>query len=196
MSKRARRGVMWVVAVGAVLAAGCMPPTRVEFIEKLSLANRKIARSTRGFRSALEPLTSGQAANSGQVHSAYDEMQKTLKEVKGDMAGQMLPPSSNSAKDFLTAYKEYLDAEQAILDGPMKQIVDNIDDGSLSIDDHRVFIWGNDVKQHSDGALAAVAGQDRAAFSKLTAAQQAYTSEHNYQPYGLADYIANEKAGK
>ncbi len=190
-----------MLAAGAALAAGCMPPSRVEFIEKLSMENRKIARSTRDFRKAIVPLTSNQLPDRTQVHSAYDAMQKTLTEVKGDMAGQLLPPSSSSAKDFLQAYKDYLGAEQAILDGPMKAIVDKIDeptaaDGTPTIDDRRNFVWGSDANQHRDGMVAVVGGQEYAAFSKLTQAQTAYTGEHNYQPYGLADYVANEKAGK
>lgn len=178
------------------MAAGCMPPTRVEFIEKLSMENRKIARSTRDFRSAIVPLTTNQLPDRTRVHSAFDAMQNTLNDVKGDMAVQMLPPSSNSASDLLEAYRNYLNAEQAILDGPMKAIVDNIDDGSQSIDDHRNYVWGSDANQHRDGMVAAVGAQEYAAFGKLSQAQTAYTGEHNYQPMGLSDYIASEKAGK
>ncbi len=185
MSQRVKRGVVLVLAAGAALAAGCMPPTRVEFIEKLSMENRKIARSTRAFRTAITPLASNQSADANQVRTAYDAMQKTLKDVKDDMAGQMLPPSSSSAADFLTAYKTYLDAEQAILDGPMKQIVDEVATAGAPADQ-----W-NVVKAHLDEVTA----QENAAFAKLTAAQKTYADEHNYNPMALNDYIANEKAG-
>ena len=190
MSQRVKRWAVVVLAAGAALAAGCMPPTRVEFIEKLAKENRKIARSTRDFRKALLPLAGAQSQhpNPSEVHSAYDAMQKTLKEVKGDMAHQMLPPSSSSAKDFLQAYKDYLDAEQAILDGPMKAMVDEVDAQTETDDQRRDFIWG--------AKMAEVQAQETAAFAKLTGAQSAYTNEHNYQTYGLEDYVNNEKSGK
>ena len=80
--------------------------------------NRKIARSAYEFGQAIKPLKDGQSANASAVRTAYDAVVKTVKDVKSDMDGQMLPPSSNSAKDFLASYKEYLTAEQDILDSP------------------------------------------------------------------------------
>ncbi len=186
MSQRVKRAVVLVLAAGAALAAGCMPPTRVEFIEKLSMENRKIARSTRAFRTAITPLASNQSVDANQVRTAYEGMQTTLKDVKGDTAGQMLPPSSSSAKDLLQAYKDYLDAEQAILDGPMKAIVDEVATADAPADQ-----W-NVVKARLDEVTA----QDNQAFYKLTAAQKTYADEHNYNPMGLSDYVANEKAGR
>ncbi len=123
-------------------------------------------------------------------------MQNTLNEVKGDMAVQMLPPSSNSASDLLEAYRNYLVAEQAILDGPMKAIVDNIDDGrpvNRRPPELRLGQRRQPAPRWKGGRSRA---QEYAAFGKLTQAQTAYTGEHNYQPMGLSDYIASEKAGK
>jgi hypothetical protein len=167
-------------------AAGCgLPPSRIEFVEKLAQDNRKIARSTRAFRDAVLPLKDGKPANAGQVRTAYDAMKTAVTEVQNDAAGQMLPPSSNSAKAFLQAYKDYLAEEQRILDGPMKQIVDAVGRPSAAGD-----IWGQ------NGLLAVVVQQDSAAFSKVSQAQQEYANEHNYQTMPLRDYIENEKSGK
>jgi hypothetical protein len=188
-----QRNKRWLmgIAVAAALAAGCMPPTRVEFIEKLAMENRKIARSTRAFKTALEPLATGQNADSGAVHSAYDDMVKTVKEVKRDMAGQMLPPSSPHAKDFLDAYKDYLDAEQAILDGPMQQIVAKVDDNSVE----PAVKWDT-IKSLMAQVKAQEDDRDNGAFPRLMTAQATYAHDHNYQPFGLADYVTNQKNGK
>jgi hypothetical protein len=193
VSQRGKRIVLLALAAAAAFAAGCgLPPTRVEFIEKIAAENRKIARSTRAFRSAILPLKNGQAANAAEVRKAYDDMVKTVKEVKSDMALQLLPPSSSSAKDFLDAYKAYLDGQEDILQNLMLPIVTEVEtptdaDGHPTNEERWAVI---------SGLLAQVSGKENETFSKLSQAQGAYASEHNYQPYPLEQYIEQVKSGK
>ena len=193
MSQRGRSIVLLALAAAASFAAGCgLPPTRVEFIEKIAAENRKIARSTRAFRSAILPLKNGQAANAAEVRKAYDDMAKTVKEVKSDTAFQLLPPSSSSAKDFLDAYKAYLDGQDDILQNLMLPIVQEVEkptdgNGQPTNEERWAFI---------SGQLAQVSAKENETFSKLTQAQSAYASEHNYQTYPLDQYIEQVKSGK
>jgi hypothetical protein len=189
--QRGKRWAALAAVAAAMCTAGCMPPNRTEFIEKLAAENRTIARSSRPFLTAIKPLFAGQSADASGAHSAYDDMVKAVKTVKGDMAVQMLPPASSAeshkaAKDLLDAYKDYLDAEQKILDGPMKQILDKVDDNS-SIGEK-----GDVIK----GLMDEVKSQDDAAFKDLTQAQQNYCSVHNYQANTLEQYKASLTGGK
>ena len=92
------------------------------------------------------------------------------------MAGQMLPPSSPHAKDFLDAYKDYLDAEQAILDGPMQQIVAKVDDNSVE----PAVKWDT-IKSLMAQVKAQEDDRDNGAFPRLMTAQTTYAHDHNYQ---------------
>jgi hypothetical protein len=193
VSQRAKRAIfLTLAAAAALLGGGCLPPTRVEFIEKMASENRKIARTAYDFRQSFNALSSGSSVNPSDVRTAYNAMAAAVKEVKADMQYQMLPPSSNSAKDFLTAYKEYLDAQQDMVDNEMLQIVQEVElptdaDGNPTPADRWAII--NDK-------LNSVQQKDRDALSKVTSAQQTYCGEHNYQSFGLEAYIANEKSGK
>ncbi len=193
MSQQGKRRALWVVVAAAALAAGCMPPTRTEFIERLAAENRKVARSARQFRSSFMNLAAGQAVDPGAVHTAYDGMVKTVQEVQADMKHQMLPPASEHAKDFLDAYRAYLDSDQAILDGPLKQITAIIDDNSTAPADK----W-DAVKAQMQQVVAMEGGEnDRSTpLGKLMYEEQQYTSDHNYQAIKLADYITAAKNGK
>jgi hypothetical protein len=191
VSQRGKRVVL--LALAAAFAAGCgMPPTRVEFVEKIASENRKIARSTRAFRAAILPLRNGQAANPAEVRKAYDDMVRTVKGVKSDMDFQLLPPSSSSAKGLLDAYKAYLDGQDEILQTLMLPIVQEVEmptdaDGQPTND----VRWGV-----ISGLLAQVSAKENEKFSALTQAQSAYASEHNYQTYPLDQYIEQQKTGK
>jgi len=184
-----KRWVLLAVTAAALAAAGCMPPNRTEFIEKLGFENRRIARSTRSFRSAIAPLSTGGAADAAGAHSAYNDMVKLVQDVKGEMAVQQLPPasseeSSTAAKNLLQAYSDYLDKEQSILDGPMKQILAQVDDNTISNADkaNTVRHLMNDVRD-----------QDDVAYRALNLAQQAYCNAHNYQFQTLDQYAAANK---
>lgn len=188
-----RRLLLLTLLAVTGFAAGCgFPPSRVEFIEKMAKENRKIARSTVAFRNAVKPVTTGQPADAVKVRSAYNDMEKTLKEVQSDMSGQLLPPSSNSAKDFMKAYNAYLDGQQDILDNYLLKIVQEIEakpdaDGHPTPAEQQAYV--NDV-------LGRVTAKESETWGPLKAAEKTYADEHNYQVMDLAGYIANQKAGK
>lgn len=188
-SPNRRRAALALLAVAAA-AAGCgLPPTRVEFIETLSKENREIARSTRNFRSAVLPLKDGKPANAAQVRSGYDEMVKAVKQAKADMALQLLPPSSNSAKDLLAAYKTYLDGEDNILQTCMLPIVQEVEQPTVA---NPADEWTTVVKP----LLDQVSAKENQAYGPLVQAQNTYCSEHNMQAQGMDAYIQQLKSGK
>jgi hypothetical protein len=187
MTTRYQSVVLLLAAATAFGAVGCaFPPNRVGFIEKLARENRKIAQSTRSFHTAIAPLKKGQPADAAQVRSAYQEMEKTVKEVQAEMDLQPLPASSSSAKPFLTAYKEYLNSEQKILTDDLQPIVKKIEE-----------MGGNPAASpFVDGQLAKVTADENAAYRPLEEAQKNYASEHNYTVQSLQTYIDLQKAGK
>jgi hypothetical protein len=193
VSQRGKRSVLLALAAASAFAAGgCLPPTRVEFIEHLAADNRKIARAAQAFGQTLEPMKSGQPANASQVRSAYNDLDKVIKDVRAEMDRQMLPPSSNSAKDFLAAYKTYLDAQETAMQGPVLKIVQEVElptdeNGNPTVNDRYEVI---------KGLRGQIASQDQTDFAKVNGSQNAYAGEHNYQVYGLDAYIANQKSGK
>jgi hypothetical protein len=183
------KGVVWMVAAATAFGAvGCsIPPSRIGFIEKIGQENRKIARSTRAFHSALAPLKTGQPADAGQVRSAYQEMENTVKEVQAEMDVQALPTSSSSAKSFLSAYKDYLNAEQKILTDDLQPIVNKVAEPGGSPAEKGAF---------ANGMLAKVTADENAAFAPLKKAQDDYASEHNYTVQSIETYFENQKNGK
>lgn len=186
-----RRGkrVIWTCLALVALAAGCgLPPTRIEFIEMLAKENRDIARSTRAFRSALQPLQNGQAANASQVRSAYKEMESAVQKAKADMDGQLLPPSSNSAKALLDAYRSYLKGQQDILQNQMQAIVQEVEKPTA---DSPAGQWAI-IKPLLDQVTA----KENETWGSVTQAQSAYCSEHNFQAMSVNDYLSAQKSGK
>ena len=188
METRNKSVALLLAAALAVGVAGCgFPPSRIGFIEKIASENRRIARSTRNFRGAVMSLKNGQAADAGTVRSAYQEMEKTVKEVKADMEAQSLPSSSSSAKPFLAAYKQYLSGQQQILTENLLPIVKKIEEPGGSPKDKWAFV--------SD-QLAQAAAKDGSDLAAVKQAQDAYASEHNYTVQTQEAYLDAQKAGK
>jgi hypothetical protein len=180
--------VVLIAAATTFGAVGCsFPPSRIGFIEKIAKDNRKIARSTRAFRAAIISLKTGQTADAGQVRSAYQAMETTVKEVRAEMDAQSLPSSSSSAKAFLSAYKTFLHGQQNILDDAMLPIVKKVEEPGGSPATKWAFI--------SD-MLAKVSTQESGDYGALQQAQTAYASEHNYTVQTLETYLEAQKAGK
>jgi hypothetical protein len=188
MKARNKALLMLIAAAATFGAAGCgFPPSRIGFIEKIAKENRRIAKSTRAFRAALVPLKSGQAADAGQVRAAYQDMEKTVKEVQADMDAQSLPSSSSSAKSFLSAYKEYLKGQQKILTEDLQPIVKKVEEAGGSPAEKWGFV---------SGQLAKVSANESGDYAAVTQAQSAYASEHNYTVQSLEAYLDAQKAGK
>lgn len=182
-----RKGVLLVLLAAGAFAAGCgFPPSRPEFLEKMSKENRKLAHSTVAFRTAVKPITAGQPAEAAKVHSAYNDMEKALKEVKADMKGQQLPPSSASAENLLNTYNNYLDGQQDILDNYLSKIVQEVESND-ALPDKQAAV--NDL-------LGKIKAKEDETWKPLLDAQKTYASEHNLQVMDLASYISNQKAGK
>ena len=188
MRYRSKGVVLLILTATAFGAVGCgFPPSRTEFIEKLSKENRKIARSTRAFHTALDPLKKGQAADAGQVRSAYQDMEKAVKNVQKEMDQQVLPPSSSSAKPFLNAYKDYLTKEQKILTDDFEPIVKKVEEPGGGPADKWAFVTG---------MYAKITADENSAYAPLEEVQKNYASEHNYQVQSLQTYFDAQKNGK
>lgn len=177
-----------VLAVAASLTAGCgLPPTRAEFQENIAKDNREIARAMVAFRATLAPLSDGKLPDAGQVRKAYQDVVNALGDAQTDAKGMLLPPASNSAEGLRDAYRTYLDAEKEVVDGPLQQIVTEVEkpaaDGP-SVDERRIFI---------NARLQEIGAKERDNFAPLTAAQNTYDQEHNFQAEGFAQYIADQK---
>jgi hypothetical protein len=184
-----RKGVIVsMLAATAFSVAGCgFPPSRIGFIETIARENRKIARSTRAFRAAIIPLKEGKPADPGQVRSAYQDMEKTVKEVRAEMDAQPLPSSSSSAKSFLSAYKTYLHGQQNIVEDDMQPIVKKVEEPGGTPASKWAFI---------SEQLAKVSTQENVDYGALLQAQTAYASEHNYTVQTMEAYFDAQKAGK
>jgi hypothetical protein len=183
------KNVALLLAAAATFAVvGCgLPPSRIGFIEKIAKENRKIARSTRAFRAAIISLKDNKAADAGAVRSAYQEMEKTVAEVRADMDAQSLPSSSSSAKPFLTAYKNFLNGQQTILTDDMLPIVKKVEEPGGSPAAKWAFV--------SD-QLAKASAKEGGDYGVLKQAESAYASEHNYMVQTLEAYLEAQKAGK
>ena len=175
------------MAVAASLAAGCgIPPTRAEFQGNIAKDNRDIARNMVAFRDKLSPLTDGKLPDAGQVRKAYQDVAKALDDAQADAKGMLLPPASNSAQGLLDAYKTYLDAEKEVVNGPLQQIVAEVEKPAdeASVDARRDFI---------NARLQEIGAKEKDNFAPLTAAQKAYDQEHNFQGEPFSQYIADQK---
>ncbi|HBI44914.1 MAG TPA: hypothetical protein DDY78_18970 [Planctomycetales bacterium] len=183
------KSVALLIAVATTFGAvGCsFPPSRIGFIEQIAKDNRRIAKSTRTFRAAIIPLKTGTAADAGQVRSAYQEMEKTVKEVRAEMDAQPLPSSSSSAKALLSAYKDYLNGQQSILTDDLLPIVKKVEEPGGT----PAAKWG-----YISEMLAKVSAKDNADYGPLMQAQTAYASEHNYTLQTQETYLEAQKAGK
>jgi len=177
-----------IVAAIAFGAVGCdVAPSRIAFIEKLAREDRKIARSTRSFHAAIIPLKDGKPADPGQVRSAYQAMEKTLKDVQADMEKQLPPASSNSGKPFLIAYKEYLTGQQQILTDDLQPIVKKVEEPGGAPAEKWAFI---------NGMLNQAVAKDNADFALLKKAEDDFASEHNYMVQTMEAYFKAQAEGK
>lgn len=185
---RANRRIQGLfLAIAASLAAGCgLPPTRAEFQENMAKDNREVARTMVAFRATLSPLTDGKLPDAGQVRKAYQDVAKAVDDAQADAKGMLLPPASGSAEGLLDAYKTYLDAEKEVVNGPVQQIVTEVEGpaGGPSVDDRRNFI---------NARLQEIGAKERENFAPLTAAQKTYDQEHNFQGQPFSQYVAEQK---
>jgi hypothetical protein len=187
MGFRSKGVVVLILAATAFGVVGCgFPPSRIGFIEKIAQENRKIARSTRAFHTAIVPWKKGEAADAGQVRSAYQEMEKAVKKVRADMDGQALPSSSSSAKAFLSAYKDYLNGQQSILTDDFLPIVKKVEEPGAPAT----------KAAYINEMLAKVSAKENADYGALKQAETAYASEHNYTVQTMEAYFEAQKAGK
>ncbi len=182
-----KSGFGMIVAAIAFGAGGCeVAPSRISFIEKLAKENRLIARSTRSFHAAIKPLKDGQPADPGQVRSAYQAMEKTLKDVQAEMEKQLPPASSNSGKSFLSAYKEYLNGQQKILTDDLQPIVKKVEEPGAPAEK-----WA-----FVNGMLNQAVAKDNADFALLKKAEDDFASEHNYLVQTMEAYFKAQAEGK
>jgi hypothetical protein len=187
-----RVALLALAAASALAAGGCLPPNRTEFIETLAREHRKVERAAYAFGQTLEPMSSGKAANASDVRSAYNELDKAIKDVRSEMNFQMLPPNAPHGSDLLEAYKAYLDAEEAQMQGPVLKIVEQVE---LPFDENGKPD-ANDRYANIKPLRDQIRTQDATDFAKLNSVQNQYGGDHNYQVYGLDAYIANQKGGK
>ncbi len=159
-----------VVAIGLVLCLqiGCTPPpSRIGLNDKIARANRKLMEAAKRFSKTLDPLKLNKPVDVNQIKTAAQGMQKALDEVKKSFENQKLPAKrSNSAEELVSAYQNFLDAEQKIMDTNVKQIITMVENGAQ----------GQAIQQETRVA----AGQEADALAKLKAAQKKYADEHFY----------------
>ena len=87
-----------------LLTAGC-GPSALSFNQGVVNANNKLQTAGYDFGAAIVPAVQKKAGANDALKKSYDDLVKTLNEVKGEVAALRVP-ADQSAADFLAAEKE------------------------------------------------------------------------------------------
>ena len=172
-------GALWMLTTGiVVLGSWQPPPTKVLFNNRMASANVELKKKAEPFRKAIFPeLSPNKAFDPDKVdlpalRTALDGMNQTLSDIRSRNTDATLPNRSSSAPGLRTAYGEYLDEQQKIVDKAGK-IKDTLEDGKLSkVEKYsRVTEMLDDIRKIEEAAL-----------EKMTAAQKIYAEQHHFKP--------------
>jgi hypothetical protein len=163
-------GVALVGAILAVAACDGPPPKPAIFNDRIARNNDKWNTAVTAFKTAMEPVTRGGTVSSAQANGAYDTLEKEFTAVK--RASHHMPYSSEGW-NLLQKYQAYLDNEDEILHGEVKQVVNTVGDGNLSAADksRKVSDLYNSIQTRS-----------KKAWDDLTTAQREFCKVHNLTP--------------
>src|SRR5262249_24417840 len=84
--------------------------------------NRKIAKSATELRTLLLQLQTGKNVSPAAVRSAYENVRRTVAEVKADMAG-IAPNYLPAAQSFYPAYNGFLDGQETLVREDLQKVV-------------------------------------------------------------------------
>jgi hypothetical protein len=163
-----------VVLVGAMLAvAACdgPPPKPAIFNDRIARNNDKWNTAVTAFKAAMEPVTRGGTVSSAQANDAFNTLEKELTAVK--RASHHMPAPSSEGRNLLQKYQAYLDNEDEILHGEVKQVVNTVGDGNLS---------AADKSRKVAELYSSIQTRSKKAWDELMTAQREFCKVHNLSP--------------
>lgn len=154
--------------------------TRRGFNETLATGSRDLMRAAADFRLTLKPLfpddgnTKPSDPVANDVKAGYDKLVSQYNKVKATVDDLPLPMSSNSAKEYLEKYKDYLKVQKEIIDKDLKAVVDAVEDSAKN---------PTQKKREIMNVFAKINGSSAAekALKDVRDAQDKFFTEHNFK---------------
>jgi hypothetical protein len=112
-----------LLMLGLLAALGCKEQlTPLALNTHAASSNRKIAKAATDLRQQLLQLSAGKNVPAGQVRSAYENLRKTVAEVR-DATNKVGPDFVPQASDFYSTYQGFLDGQEALLDDEFPKLM-------------------------------------------------------------------------
>jgi hypothetical protein len=103
-----------------VLAAGCKDhPNPIKFNNSMARANNQLSKAGTDFGAAARK----DPPDPREVENKYQAMASAVRQVKDQFDGMGSPTGATYGSDLLDRYMDFLQAEQNIVNGPAKEIV-------------------------------------------------------------------------
>src|SRR5262249_31070652 len=115
-----------VLLAGLVVSVGCAArPKPARFNNDMARANQRLAAEGKAFYKTLAAFREkGEAPDPRRVRSAYQSLESALAEVKKEYERARTPVKNEGlAADLLAKYKDFLEVQQKLIDGPILRIV-------------------------------------------------------------------------
>jgi hypothetical protein len=109
---------------------GCSHPKPIFFNNKIASSNQDLSAAAKEFQKAVGPMAMGQPVDAGAVRQQYQSMQKKVKDLQDEFKGMNAPLNSGAGRDLLEKYKDFLDGQEKLLDGPIKELVQLAESGN------------------------------------------------------------------
>jgi hypothetical protein len=126
----------WLVLAAMLLAltAACdgPPPKPPTFNNRIAVNNAKWNIAVSTFKNTIDPLSKGTDVSPGAAQQAYDALAREFKQVKRASRHMPVPTGSPKGQAYLTAYQDYLDVEDDLMENEVKRIVATVSDSKLS----------------------------------------------------------------
>lgn len=125
MAKRAFWGLLLVGAL--TVAAGCKEQlTPLALNNHAAASNRKIARAATEMRTQLLPLRTGKNVPAGQVRSAYENLRRTVADIRAE-TDKVGPDFLPQAANFYNFYQGYLAGQERLVQEEFSKILQAVD---------------------------------------------------------------------
>jgi hypothetical protein len=108
----------------ATLVLGCAGrPKPMQFINRMSRANSRLAAAAKDFEKKISPLSGGQPVNASEVRSSFSQLENALGEARKEADKLQAPIGPSTGPDLLSKYRDYIDGQQKAFDNYVKPIM-------------------------------------------------------------------------
>jgi hypothetical protein len=174
VKKSVRTAALLLLAGALVATAACQPPSKpIKFNNEMARSNDGLLLAAKAFRRILkDEVMAGKEGGAKRLRGQYDNIAVAVKELRKKYDRVRPPIGSAQGRVLLEKYREFLDDQQKMVDGPLLEIVTIAESGNLD---------GATVTKIEE-LKAKILEEEGRSINVLTEAQNLYAEEKRFKP--------------